>query len=95
MLGDIAGRTLAIVHRQLVALGNHVQAIHRIIVRAHVVITFGATAVIIERHARADDVNHRSAGVRDRRFDQRHQLRFIAGETARGETYAKLQRHAN
>ena len=45
--------------------------------------------MIVERHARRDDVDEGRAAMLEGRLDQRHELRLVAGEAARDERRAE------
>ena len=70
---------------------NEVEEVDRVVVLAHVVVALGRAGVVVERDARADDVDERRALVLDRRPDERHELVFVAREAARDKRRAELQ----
>ena len=74
------------------ARGHEVDPAHRLVVLANIVIAFGAAVVVVERHARADDIDEGCATVAQRALDQGHQLLLVARESARHIGCAKLQR---
>ena len=58
---------------------------------ADVIEALGRFRVVVEGDAGRDHVDEGGALVLDRRLDQRHQLRLVAGEAARDERGAELQ----
>ncbi len=48
--------------------------------------------MVVEGDAGADDVDEGRALMPDRRLDQRHELRLVAGKAPRHEARAELQR---
>ena len=88
-------RARRVVHGDRLAAGDHVEVVHRLVVLAHEVEALGGAFVVVERDAGGDAVDERGAFVLDRRLDQRHELRLVAGEAARHERRAELQRHAD
>ena len=93
VLLDHLHRARCIVHRDWIAPGDDVEPVHRVIVFAHVIKALGRAGMVVEGDAGTDHVDEGRALVPDRGRDQRHQLRLVAGEAARHETRAKLQRH--
>ena len=51
--------------------------------------------MVVEGHTGADDVNEGRSAVRDGPFDQRHQLRLVAGKAARHIAGTQLQRQGH
>jgi hypothetical protein len=94
VLADFDDSPLAVLGGDLLALREEVDAVDRLVVLAHVVVALGAAGVVVEGDARAEDVDDRRARVRDRGLDQRHELALVAGEAARDEGRAHLQRQA-
>ncbi|MBA7716506.1 hypothetical protein ES703_125579 [subsurface metagenome] len=84
-----AGR---VVHADRVAADQHVEPVHRVIMLAHIIEALGRAGVVVEGDAGADHVDEGRALVTDGGRDQRHQLRLVAGEAARHEGRAELQR---
>src|SRR5712672_122550 len=77
------------------ARGPEVEAVDRFVVVAHVVVALGRAGVVVERDARADDVNKGGAFVRNRRFDEGDELLLVARETSRDEGRALDQGERN
>ena len=59
---------------------------------ARVGVALGRALVIVERHARRDDVDKGEALVREPGLEDRHELALVAGEAARDEGRAERQR---
>ena len=55
-------------------------------------VALGRALVIVERHARRDDVDQREAVVPQRRLENRNELRLVAREAARNERRAQAER---
>ena len=92
VLLDHLHRARRVVHGDRRAPGDDVQAVHGFVVLAHVVEALGRADVIVEGDAGADDVDEGRTLVLDRGLDQRHELGLVAGEAARHEGRAELQR---
>ena len=75
-----------------VAPFDEVEAIDRLVVRAHAVVALGAARVVVERDAWAHDVDEGRALVADGGLDERHELALVALEAARHEARAHQQR---
>ena len=69
----------------LLAAFDEVDAVQRLVVLAHVVVALGRARVVVEGHARADDVEEGRPLVRHRRLDQRHELVLVTREGAADE----------
>ena len=64
----------------------------RVIELARVRVALRRILVIVERHARRDDVDQREAAVAHAGLDQRHELVLVAREAARDERAAERER---
>ena len=74
-----------------VARRDEVDAADGLVVLAHVVITLGAAAMVVEGDTRADDVDERGATMGHGALDQWHQLLLVTREAAGHVGGAKLQ----
>jgi hypothetical protein len=74
---------------------DEVEAVHGLVVLAHVIEALGRAEVVVEGDARADDVDEGGAVMGDGGLQERHELRLVAGEAARDEARAQLQRHGD
>ena len=88
-------RAGGVLDRDLLAAGDHVEVVHRQIVLAHIVEAGVRAFVVVERDAGRDAIDEGGALVFQRRLDQRDELVLVAGEAARDECGAELQRHAD
>src|SRR3569832_841775 len=89
---DFAGRVFG---RDLVARRDEVDAAHRLVVFAYVVVALRAAGVVGERDAGADHVDESRAAVRDRALDERHQLRLVARKAAAHIRGPQFEREAD
>ena len=64
------------------------------LVLAGVEVALGRSFVIVESDAGRDDVDQREAAMRERGFEDRDQLFFVAGEAAGDERRADAERRA-
>ena len=85
-------RARLVIHLDLFAAGDEVEPVYRLVVLAHIIEALGRAGVIVEGDAGRDAVDEGRALVFDRRLDQRNELRLVAGEAARDEAGAELQR---
>src|SRR4029079_17866421 len=92
MLGDVDEFASGVIDDDFRAYIDEIELVRCFIVLAHIFVALRAARMIVERDARADDIEERSAAMLDCRFDQRQELRLVAGETARDERRAELQR---
>ena len=92
MLRHIDGCAGRIIGGDFILTLNEIDAIDRLVVRADVVVALGATRVIVKRDAGTDDIDKSGARVADCRFDDGHQLPFVAREAARDEGRAHQER---
>ncbi len=93
VLLDDLDRARLVVDLDRLAAGDEVEPVHRLVVHAHVVEALGRAEVVVERDAGREHVDEGRALVLDRRLDDRHELRLVAGERARHEGRAELHRH--
>ena len=77
------------------AAEDDVELVHRLVMLADEVVALRRAVVVVEGDAGADAVDEGRALVAQRRLDQRHQLRLVAGEAAGDEGGAELQRDAD
>ena len=77
----------------LVSARNEIETVHGLIVLADVIVALGAAGVVVERHARADDIDERGPLMLDGGFDERHQLVLVTTETATDKGGTQLHRH--
>src|SRR5579884_3115600 len=81
-----------VVHGDFVAAGDEVGRVQHRMVLLDVVVTLRRALVVVEGHARADDIQYRRAAMRKSRFEQRNQLLAVAGKRPRHERRAQLDR---
>ena len=91
MLHDGFDGSGCVIGDDLVAADNHVEPVHCFVMGADVIEALGRFRVVVEGDAGRDDVDKGGTLVLDRRLDQRHQLRLVAGEAAGDERGAELQ----
>ncbi len=92
MLGDVDKFAGGVIHDDFRAHIDEVELVRRFVVLTHVFVALRAARVIVERDARAYDVEERGAAMFDSGLDQRHELGLIAGKAARHERGTELQR---
>src|SRR5690606_39367283 len=64
------------------------QLLQRLLVRAAPGVALAGVVLVVERHARADDVEHGEAPEAERRLEELAHLLGVAGERARDEPRA-------
>ena len=82
-----------VVSRDLAFFRHEVELVDRLVVRAHVLIALGGCGVVVEGHARTDDVEEGEAAIADGRLDQRNELALVTRKRAGDEAGAELDRH--
>ena len=87
---DVLHRTGFVVDLDVSGVADEVRRMEKQIVLLHVSVTLGGSLVVVERHARAHDVQHGRAAVRECRLEQRNQLLPVTGKRARDERRAEF-----
>ena len=92
VLDHAAHRAGRMADLDLVARQDDVEPVHGFVVFAHIVVAARRAGVVVEGHARADDIDEGRAVMMQSAFDERNQLLFVARETAPDIGRAELQR---
>jgi len=82
-------------HRDLLLERHEVRAVHDRVVLAHVVEALGRVGMVVESHARRDDVEEGEPPMREPRLDEGHELILVAREPAGHEGGAELESEAH
>ncbi len=85
MLLDDLDCARMLVERDRLAPDHHVEIVHRLVMRAHIVEALGRVRMVVEGDAGADHVDEGRAPMLDRRLDQGHELLLVAREGAGDE----------
>ncbi len=90
---DVFGFAFRVVDGNLFEEWHKRNLVQQFLVIFRVLVTLRRTVMIVERHARADHIEHRSSAMTQRSFQQGHHLLGIAGKRARHEVAAEFDRH--
>ena len=83
-------RPRVVLHRDVLVGRDERDLVQRLVVVLDVGVRLGGAVVIVERHARRDDVQHRRATVGDRRLEHCGELLLVAGKAAPDEGRPEL-----
>ena len=89
---DFDGRAGIVLDGNVLEVGDEADVLQSLFVLFHVFVGLGRTLVIVESHARRNDVEHDRALVRDGGLQHGAELALVAGERAADQGRAELNR---
>src|SRR5688572_18685439 len=88
----VSGTARCVTRLDLAAQRDEIRCYDFLDVIARVLVALGRAFVIVERHAGRDHIDESKAPVRESRLQDRYELLFIAGKTARHERCTERER---